>query len=206
MKKLLSITIPSIANNNILSNGGVIYLPFQISVFSQIVAHYNTLRENYSISFIGCTESNTLWSCTQKISATEMLDVFDFFCQEEQYCTITEQEIKQKTWPNVCSDDLLDIFKHIDDPKKTRFIQLNFAKGDGVHLGYTGLRKHRPRTTTRSYSKRKTKMKQPLVHNKRQYFIPTTTLNNLQQYINKNWPKGNDTKDNFCQGIHQTDC
>ena len=77
MTKLLSITIPSIANNNILSNGGVIYLPFQISVFSQIVAHYNTLRENYSISFIGCTESNTLWSCTQKISATEMLDVFE---------------------------------------------------------------------------------------------------------------------------------
>ena len=46
-------------------------------------------------------------------------------------------------------------------------------------------------------------MKQPLVHNKRQCFIPTTTHNNLQQYIDKNWPKGNDTKDNFCQDIHR---
>ena len=46
-------------------------------------------------------------------------------------------------------------------------------------------------------------MKQPLVHNKRQCFIPNTTLNNLQQYIDKIWPKGNDTKDDFCQGIHQ---
>ena len=46
-------------------------------------------------------------------------------------------------------------------------------------------------------------MKQPLVHNKRQCFIPTTTLTNLQQYIDKNWPKGNDTKDDFCQGIHR---
>ena len=97
MKQLLSNTIPSIANNNILSNGGVIYLPFQISVFLQIVANYNTLWENYSISFIGCTKSNTLWSCTQKNSATEMLDVFGkTICQEELYCTITEQEIKQK--------------------------------------------------------------------------------------------------------------
>ena len=186
MKQLLSITIPFIANNNILSNGGIIYLPFQISVFLQIVANYNTLRENYSISFISCTKSNTLWSYTQKISATEMLDVFGKkICQEEQYCTITEQEIKQKTWPNVCSDDLLDIFKRIHDPGKIRFIQLIFAKGDDVHLGYTSLRQPRPRTTTRSYSKRKTKMKQPLVHNKRQCFILTTTLNNLQQYINK---------------------
>ena len=118
MKQLLSNTIPSIANNSILSNGGVIYLPFWISVFLQIVANYNTIRENYSISFIGCTESNTLWSCTQKNLATEMLDVFEkTICQEELYFTITEQEIKQKTWPNVCSDDLLDIFNRIDDQK-----------------------------------------------------------------------------------------
>ena len=106
--------------------------------------------------------------------------------QEEQYCTITEQEIKQKTWPSVCSDDMLDIFKRIDDPGNTCFIQLIFAKGDDVHLGYTGLRQPRPQTNARSYSKRKTKMKQPLVHKKRQCFIPTTTLNNLQQYIDKN--------------------
>ena len=64
-------------------------------------------------------------------------------CQEELYCTITEQEIKQKNWPNVCSDDLLDIFNCIDDSKKKPFIQLIFAKGDDVHLGYTGLCKHR---------------------------------------------------------------
>ena len=168
MTKFLSVTIPSIANNNILSNGGVIYLPFQILVFSQIVAHYNTLRDNYSISFIGCTESNVLWSCTQQISAKKRLDVFENkICQEEQYCTITEQEIKQNTWPNICSDDMLDIFKRIDDPGNTRFIQLIFAKGDDVHLGYTGLCQPRPRTTSRPYSKREIKMKQPLVHNKR---------------------------------------
>ena len=123
--------------------------------------------------------------------------------QEEKYCTITEQEIKQNTWPNVFSDDMPDIFKRINEPGNTRFIQLICAKGDDVHLRYTGLRQPRPQTTTRSYSKRKTKMKQPLVHNKRQCFIPTTSLNNLQQYIDKNWPKGNDTKDDFCQGIHQ---
>ena len=46
-------------------------------------------------------------------------------------------------------------------------------------------------------------MKQPLVHNKRQCFIPTTALNNLQQYIDTKWLKGNDIKDDFYQSIHQ---
>ena len=77
MRELISSTIPSMANKNILSEGGVIYLPFQLSIFSQIVAHYNILRENYSISFIGCTQKNTLWSCTQEIVAKEMLEVFE---------------------------------------------------------------------------------------------------------------------------------
>ena len=94
MKELISSTMPSIADNNILSKGGIIYLLFQISIFSEIVAHYNTLREKYSISFIGCTPKNTLRSCTQKIMATEMLDVFKKNDQEKKYYTITEQEIK----------------------------------------------------------------------------------------------------------------
>ena len=128
MNELISSTIPSIVNNNILSNGGVIYLLFQISVFPQIVANYNTLREKYSISFIGCTKKNTLWSCTQKYLATQMLDVFEkIIDQEELYCTITEQEIKQKSWPNVCSEDLLEIFCRIDNPKKNTFYSTHFC-------------------------------------------------------------------------------
>ena len=115
-------------------------MPFQISVFSQIVANYKTLRENYSISFIGCTATNTLWPCTQNILPTEMLDVFkETICQEEQYCTITEQEIKQKHWLNVCSEELLDIYSRIVNPKETRFIQLKFAEGDDAQLSFTGL-------------------------------------------------------------------
>ena len=83
-----------------------------------------------------------------------MLDVFEeTINQEELYCTITKQEIKQKSRPNVCSVDLLEIFYRINNPKNRRFIQLIFAKGGNVHLGYTGLRKHRPRIATRSSSK-----------------------------------------------------
>ena len=95
---------------------------------------------------------------------------------------------------------MLEIFYCIDNPKKIRFIQLIFAKGDDVYLGYAGLRI--PRTMAKSSTKRKTKTKQPLVHNKKQCFIPTTMLQNLQKYINQNWPTGDDTKDEFCQGIH----
>ena len=57
---------------------------------------FKTLKENYSISFIGCTGNNTVWSCTQKMSGLEIQQVFDKNnCQEEQYCTVTEQEINE---------------------------------------------------------------------------------------------------------------
>ena len=202
MRELISSTIPSMANNNILSEGGVIYLPFQLSIFSQIVAHYNILREKYSISFIGCTQKNTLWSCTQEIVAKEMLEVFEKkIDQEEQYCIITDQEIKQNSMFDVDTDHMLEIFYRIDKPETIRFIQLTLAKGDDVHLGYVGLRKSR--TDTKSCAKRKPKSKHPIIHNKKQCFIPTTTVQNLHVFIDRNWPTGNDTKDKFRQGIHR---
>ena len=204
MKELISSTIPSIANNNILSEGGVIYLPFQISIFTEIVAHYNILRKKYSISFIERTPNNTLWSCTHKIKATEMQDVFEKrIDQVEQYCTITVQEIKQNGLSNVVrTDDLLEIFHRINNPENIRFIQLIFAKGDNVPLGYAGLLR-KPQSATKSSTKRKTNTKQPLVPNKKQCYIPTRTRQNLKQYIDQNWPTGNDTKDEFCHGIHR---
>ena len=117
MKELISNTIPSIANNNILSEGGIIYLPFQISIFTEIVAHYDILREKYSISFVDCTPNNTLWSCTQNIVATEMIDVFEkTIDQEEKYCTIKVQEIKQNGLTNVVrTEDLQEIFSCINN-------------------------------------------------------------------------------------------
>ena len=96
---------------------------------------------------------------------------------------------------------MLEIFNRIDNPQKIRFIQLIFAKGDDVNLGYAGL--SMPRTVAKYSTKKKTKTKQLLVHNKKQCFIPTTTLQNLKKYIDRNWPTGNDTKDEFCQGIHR---
>lgn len=103
--------------------GGVIFLPFQLSFFSQIVANIETLKKNYYISFVGYTENNTLWSCTQKISEEEMQQVFEKKRnQEEQYCTVTEQEIKQKNWFKVRRDDLFDIFNCIDNPATTQFL------------------------------------------------------------------------------------
>ena len=43
----------------------------------------------------------------------------------------------------------------------------------------------------------------PFVQNKRQCFIPTSTLRHLEQYINNKQTTGNDTKDNFCQGMQR---
>ena len=39
--------------------------------------------------------------------------------KEKMYCTVTEQEIKEKNWNNVRVDDLLDIFNRIDNPTTT---------------------------------------------------------------------------------------
>ena len=61
---------------------------------------------------------------------------------------------------------------------------------------------HKPRSAAKSSTKRKRKIKQPLVHNKKHCFIPPTTLKNLQQYIDQKWPTGDVTKNEFCQGIH----
>ena len=55
----------------------------------------------------------------------------------------------------------------------------------------------------KSSTKRKTKTKGPLVPNKKQCFIPTTSRQDLQKYIDQNWPTDNDTKDQFCKGIDQ---
>ena len=59
--------------------------------------------------------------------------------QKELYCTVIEQEIKEKDWLNVCGNELLDIFNLNDNPTTTQFIQLtHVADGDG-RIGFTGL-------------------------------------------------------------------
>ena len=117
--------------------------------------------------------------------------------QEELYYTVIEQEIKEKDWLNVCGDELLHIFNRIDNPTTTRFIQLtHLAKGD-CRLGFTGLTNDIRRITKRHISKVKSKAAVPIVHNKRQCFIPASTLRHIERYIDNKWPKGNDTTDDF---------
>ena len=122
-------------------------------------------------------------------------------CQEELYCTVTEQEIKEKDWLKVRGDELLDIFNHIDNPTDTRFIQLEYAADGDANLGFTGLLEEKCLITTKTTSKTKSKWKMPLVQNKKQCFILASTLRNLEQYINNKWPIDNDTRDDFCQGM-----
>ena len=104
---------------------------------------------------------------------------------------------------NVCRNDLLHIFSRIVNPKGTRFIQLKYAEVGDSHLGYIGLLEETSQTITIITHKRKPKLKQPHVKNKRQCFIPTTMLKNLEQYVDKKWPPGNDKKDDFWQGMRQ---
>ena len=69
-----------------------------------------------------------------------MQQVFDKkINQEELYCTVTEQKIKEKEWLNVHGDDLLDIFNCIDNPTATRFIQLKHIADGDARSGFTGL-------------------------------------------------------------------
>ena len=133
-----------------------------------------------------------------------MIDVFEkTINQEEKYCTIKIQEIKQNGLTNVVrKQDLQDIYSRINNPENVRFIQLMFATKENASLGYADLLR-KPPLVANSSTKRKTKTKQPSVPNKKQCFIPTMTRHDLQKYINQNWPMGNDTKDQFCLGIDQ---
>ena len=104
---------------------------------------------------------------------------------------------------NVCRNDLLHIYSRIVNPKDTHFIQLKYAEVGDSHLGYRDLLEEKSQTNARNTHKRKSKLKRPHLQNKRQCFIPTTMLKNLEQYIDKKWPPGNDKKDNFCQGMRR---
>ena len=102
-----------------------------------------------------------------------MLQVFQKkLCQEKQYCSVPEQEIKECDWTNVCLNDLLHIFSRIVNLKGTRFIQLKYAEVGDSCLRFTGFLEENPQTITRTTNKRKSKLKQPHVKNKRQCFIP----------------------------------
>ena len=87
--------------------------------------------------------------------------------QEELYCTMTEQEIKEKNWDNIRVDDLLDIFNRIDNPTTTRFIQLKHVKDGDNRLGFTGLCEEKSLIAKRTTYKTKSKSKLPFVKNKR---------------------------------------
>ena len=184
--------------------GGVIFLPFQLAFFSQIVAHIGTLKKYYSISFVGCTEKNTLWTCTQKIPEEDMQQVFEKQRnQEDRYCIVTEQQIKQKDWFNIRSDDLLDIFNRIVNPATTRFIELTYLPNSDDRLGFTGLCKEQRLENKRSTNKAKSKRKKAIVQNKKQCIIPASTVIHLERYIETNWPNDNDTKTEFCKGMRR---
>ena len=43
----------------------------------------------------------------------------------------------------------------------------------------------------------------PFIQNKRQCFIPASTLRHLERYIDNKWPEDNYTKDDFCQGMRR---
>ena len=66
-----------------------------------------------------------------------------------------------------------------------------------------GIIKKKPPTITIPTNKRKYKLKKPYVKKTRQCFINTTMLKNLEQYVDKKWPLGNDKKDDFCQGMRR---
>ena len=86
--------------------------------------------------------------------------------QEGLYCTVTEQEIKEKDWLNIRGDDLLDIFNRIDNPTTTRFIQLTHVADGDRRKGFTGLGEDERLILKRSICKTKSKGKVPFVQNK----------------------------------------
>ena len=57
---------------------GVVYLPFCLHCFKEVIAHSETLVQHYDISFLrkGSLDENTLWAGTQQIDSVSMRKSF----------------------------------------------------------------------------------------------------------------------------------
>ena len=107
---------------------GVIYLPFCLHCFWEVVASRYVLERRYTISFVPDDEleQHALWLGTQEIPLLTMQQILGKKrSQEREYCNVTTAQIQQRMDdPRVTTDVVMNLYNDIVDVSKVRMISM----------------------------------------------------------------------------------
>ena len=107
--------------------GGVVYLPFCLHCFREVIAAFPKLKQHYNVSFVGKQELEmiALWVGTRSIDAVRLQDVLGKRAdQEEVYCKCSIRDILGSMEYRVSQDELLEIARSLENMEDIRFIAL----------------------------------------------------------------------------------
>jgi hypothetical protein len=106
----------------------VIYLPFCLHCFKEVLATFEILKDYYNISFLRKRELRkvALWTGTQSIDARRMQTIFGKQVdQEEVYCTFNSRDIYEAMEDSRVTNETLNGFAStLEDFQEIRFIVL----------------------------------------------------------------------------------
>lgn len=126
--RLLKMVSTTPQNLNNIFPRGVVYLPFCLHCFKEVLACFDHLKEFYNVAFLRTKdlEQISLWSGTQTIDTDTMQNVFGKHKQQEnKYCTFTLQHIKSiGDDPTISKAELIRIASSLEDFRDIRFLSL----------------------------------------------------------------------------------
>mmetsp|Transcript_15588 Transcript_15588/g.23942 ORF Transcript_15588/g.23942 Transcript_15588/m.23942 type:complete len:680 (+) Transcript_15588:91-2130(+) len=139
---LASFLEPPRENHNSVLDHGMIFLPFCLHVFKEIISSISVLDQYYDISFVrksqlGC---HALWSGTSSIDSTVMQEWFGKkINQEEFYCTFSKRDLYEcMDDGGVTKEEVNRYLRKIEDVENVRMIRLkplaSYERGSG-HIG-----------------------------------------------------------------------
>ena len=128
-RSFFRLTLVNFVELELLKEGsGVIYLPFCLHCFKQVLAHFDELRKYYNVSFLckGELETISLWKGTQEIDAMIMQKILGKHkSQEELYCTFGPRDVREAMDdPNTSKQEMIELARSLEDFEDIRFLRL----------------------------------------------------------------------------------
>ena len=135
--ELIKEGIMRMVEERVLSNGGVIFLPFKVSIFGEIVDKYYLLKKRFKIDFV-TSEENLLCATTNSLGGSEFWMQFGKPGKEEdRNCVINHRSIRECVKEDHRKDDVMRLFDAIRNHDNVRFIRMEECGDNSSHLGYS---------------------------------------------------------------------
>ena len=124
---------------DVLTHSGVVYLPFCLHVFREVLVCQDQLLQSYDVEFLRKGELNSvaIWAGTQTIDAATMQGVLaKRRDQEEIYCTIRYRDLVEDMADEyISTQEILDVACRLEDFDEVRFIVLRRRSSRGHGCG-----------------------------------------------------------------------